>query len=170
MAVPPTWIPPSASQRAQKAWSESPFTRARKLLYADEKTIAEYVTVGIESFSAQEMNWAIYNGYDVLPGLINKGALNHPILGHFAKRLVRLNWQSIHKALTHPRAIIEDVKARDPAKGAVLDSPHGRRWVDWTVYRVHSYLRVYAQIKGGGPVVPPQGEDPIRHALELPPG
>jgi hypothetical protein len=170
VGLPPTWAPPSASERAKQAWAESPFTRARKLLYADEKTIAEYVTVGIESFSAQEMAWAIHNGFDVLPGLIQKGALQHIILGKFAKKLIRLNWRNIYKALSHPKAIIADIKARDPEKGGVLDSPAGRAWLDWTCFRVVTFLRGYAEIRGGGEILPPPGTCPIRIAQALPPG
>ena len=167
MALPPEWAPPSASPRAAAAWKENPLKRGWKLLHADEQTIREYVTIGIESFSAQEMDWAIHHGYDVLPGLIIKGQLNHPLRRPFARKQIYHNWTQIHRALTHPKVLIEDIRRRDPAKAAVIDTPTGRDWLDWTCYRVHSFMRVYAKIRGTGVLAPPSSPNPIHHALEL---
>jgi hypothetical protein len=169
VGTPPTWIPPGASSKAAEVWKENPWTRVSNLLHADRETIRRYLTAGIESFTAQEMAWAIHNGYDVLPGLINKGTLNHLLLGPFARKIIRLNWKAIHDALTHQNALIADIAQRDPQKGRVLSTPEGRRWIDWTTYRVHAFLRVYAKIEGAGRVLPPPGECPIRVAIALPP-
>ena len=54
-----------------------------------------------------------------------------------------------------------------PAKAAVIDTPTGRDWLDWTCYRVHSFMRVYAKIRGTGVLAPPSSPNPIHHALEL---
>ncbi len=134
--------------------------RVRLLLNPDPAVAREFVEVGIESFGVADLQRAVVIHLDLVPYFREWLQLDNEFVRPFAKRFLRIWWRDIYTAASNVPKLIEDVKRMDPEKGAILDSPEGRRWLNTNIYNLMTYFRAYGNIKDadgvGRPIAPPK--------------
>ena len=148
-------------------WRQSPFSRAKDLMFLSEETAEKYVTLLVESGSAEELRLAITRGADPIPLLIDRGELRNGTVANLARVFLRAKWSRLSPILGDPRRVRELVRANDPSKAALLDTPEGFAWLEWTLYRVKTYLGWFAGIKHMDRVQKPSGRCPLRTEIPV---
>lgn len=164
MTSPPNrldWRPPSASPAARAMWDKNPMARFYDLLYLTDEKADEYTRLLFESFSVPELQAAVNEMYDIRPLVKDKAMLDEFVVGKLAKSVIRAHWQKIDSRLRQPRYILELLRRADPTKHAVLNTPRGRSWLNWTCYEIDGLLAYYAQPRGYVPMAPPSGANPL---------
>ncbi len=152
---PPTRIPPKASGFAASLWAKSVAERIQLLLDPNPETAADFIRAGIESFDAYDLQRFVETDADLIPHLKEWMELDNTMVRPLAQTTIRIWWPQIFAAAMNPRQLLEDIRAHDPGKGAVLDTPKGRIWFNSTVYNLLTFFRGYARIEGDGQIVPP---------------
>jgi hypothetical protein len=156
------WRPPSATPRARAMWDRSPMERFYDLVGMSDQRADEYTALLFESFSVAELQAAVTNMYDIRPLVREKAMLDEFVIGRLARSLIRAHWHKIHGRLSRPGYILSLLAVSDTAKHAVLGTPEGRRWLNWTCYELDGLLAYYAEPKGYQPLAPPPGANPLK--------
>jgi len=158
---PPSWAPPSASARAQALWKQSPFQRFYDLVHLTDQKADEYTALLFESFSVDEIQAAVVRMVDIRPLVREKAMLDEFVIGNLAKSVIRAQWSKIDVRLRNPGWILSTLKRTDPTKAAVLDTPRGHVWLNWTCYELQGLLGYVARPKNYRPMAPPPGNNPL---------
>lgn len=163
--LPPTWAPSGATADARQIWEENPLKRATRLLRPDPQILDHYLPVLLSSFSYSDFRQAIELGYDLMPQIQTKGALDHPILGPMARGVIRIQWVYIFQGLRDPALIREKMRARDPQKASLFDTPSGANYLNWLCYHLLWMLYQRGKIRGEMRVAPPPSSCPMHQGL-----
>jgi hypothetical protein len=153
---PATRIPRKASPGAAQLWGMSVLQRFQLAVNPDEETAKLLFRAGIESFDERDLALYVQRNEDVIPLMREWMQLDHPMVRPLAQSIIRTWWYPyIYNVGMDPEALLQDIVRDDPRKGAVLNTPAGRRWWNATVYNLFVFLRAYAQIPGEGGIAPP---------------
>lgn len=171
---PPQWTPPSATAKAKHFWEMGPIARAWKLISAnpqeDPEFVENLVLIGFESFSPAEMHECIETGFDVIPGMIKRGALHYRVVAPWARMLIRKYWDNIYyylvgysnDAWSGPPGLVQRMRMKDPLISREFETEKGWAWLNWSCYNLVNFLRIYANPPEKGPIPRPSMANPIR--------
>jgi hypothetical protein len=157
-----TWVPPNASPQAAALWRQNPFARAADLVRMTEERADEYTVLLFDSFNVNELRAAVQGMYDVRPIVREKSMIDEFVIGKLALSVIRAHWSKIEFRLRRPGRILDILRRVDPAKAAVLSTPEGMTWLNWTCYVLDGMLAHYARPKGYQPMAPPPGKNPLQ--------
>jgi|HubBroStandDraft_1064217.scaffolds.fasta_scaffold197919_2 hypothetical protein len=161
-ANPASWAPPNASPAARAMWMKSPLARFYDVISMDDAKADEYTRLLFESFSLDELRAAVARMIDIRPLVKEKTMIEEWVIGNLAKAVIRAHWAKIDYRLSRPGYILNLMSRSDPTKHAVLATPEGRKWLNWTCYEVDGLLAYYARPKNYTPMAPPPGPNPLR--------
>ena len=152
---PATRVPPKASKFSAELFAKSVGERVQLLLDPKPETARDFIRAGIESSSAEALAQFVKEDRDLIPLMKEWLELDNPMVRPWAQTIIRIWWPQIFPAAMNPAQLLADIRAHDPAKGAVLDTPKGRIWFNSTVYNMLTFFRGFAQIQGDGEILPP---------------
>ncbi|MGI0067231.1 MAG: hypothetical protein ACREB9_02225, partial [Thermoplasmata archaeon] len=94
--------------------------------------------------------------------LIDRGELRNPMVAPLARTFLRAKWSFLSPIMGNPAQVRELVRAHDWRKGQLLDTVEGYTWLEWTLYRVKSYLAWFARVKHADRIRPPASQCPLK--------
>lgn len=160
------WAPPAASPRAAAAWRKPWWTRAKELMVpGNQEVIQEYIIILVESFSYEQFRYAIEKGYDILPLVDKKFALNNVVAKSVVRMVIRLQWSTIYDYLSHPTWVRNKLRELDPQKAALFDTPSGNQYLNWLCWHLIALLRQRGEIRGNAIVASPPGVCPLHQGM-----
>jgi vacuolar-type H+-ATPase subunit E/Vma4 len=152
---PATRIPKKATKFSADLWAKSVGERIQLLIDPKPETARDFIRAGIESFGPEDLVYFIENDMDLIPVLHEWMELDNKWVQPWAKTVVRIWWPQIYGAAMNPQQILAEIRVHDPAKGAVLDTPRGRIWLNATIFNLLSFFRAFGEIEGAGVIQPP---------------
>ncbi len=168
-AEPPKWAPSAASPRARAMWEESIWARAKRLYRPDPQILDTYLPVLLESFSYEQFRYCVERSINILPQIDQKGLMTHPFFGGLARAAIRTQWNYIRDGLLQPMLIREKIRAFDPKKAALFDTPSGWVYLIWLTHHLLWLLydrgRIGQKIEPDLRVASPPGRCPLHQGL-----
>lgn len=151
----PSRAPKKASSSAARMWLAPITERIQLLIDPKPETARDFIRAGIESFDVQDLARFIHEERDLVPPLKDWLALDNDTVRPWAQMVIRIWWPQVFAAAMDPAQILADIRAHDPWKAQVLDTPKGRIWFNATIYSLITFFRGYAHIEGDGVILPP---------------
>ena len=130
----------------------------------NDELIRSMFSVLAQSFSLAEFDYAIATGYD-LSTEVRRRYLDNRFSKFIARAVIRNQWTSIWTYLMQPKLCRELIRQVDPAKGALLDTPAGRNYLNWLCWHVLVMLREKGEIKDCPVIRPPPGVCALHQSL-----